>query len=82
MRGTRVWGPLALGTLLAVAAAVPAAAQVAPPAGAIKNVELLANLPEAKDATAINFLTYGKKDRGHGRWDWSGTGSTVTAART
>ena len=52
------------------------AASVAEPPGAIKNVELMANLPEAANATAINFLTYGKKDRGHGRldwiWDWFG----------
>jgi hypothetical protein len=33
--------------------------------GASKNVELLTNLPEVKDATAINFLEYGK-DRGRG----------------
>jgi hypothetical protein len=32
----------------------------APASGASKNVELLDNLPEAKDATAINFLSYGK----------------------
>jgi hypothetical protein len=31
----------------------------APASGASKNVELLDNLPEAKDATAINFLEYG-----------------------
>ena len=36
----------------------------------MKNVQLMANLPEAANATAINFLTYGKKHRGHGRWDW------------
>jgi hypothetical protein len=60
LRGTRVWGPLVLGTLLAAGAAAPAPAQIAPPEGsAIKNVELLANLPEAADATAINFMTYG-----------------------
>ncbi|HEV2875221.1 MAG TPA: hypothetical protein VGW14_08735 [Thermoleophilaceae bacterium] len=34
-----------------------------PAYGASKNVELLDNLPEAKNATAINFLEYGK-DRG------------------
>jgi hypothetical protein len=46
----------ALGALLVFAA---------PAAGASKNVELVDNLPEAKDATAINFLQYeGRK--GHG----------------
>ena len=41
----------------------------APAWGASKNVQLLDNLPEAKDATAINFLEYGKgkKGRGHGK---------------
>jgi hypothetical protein len=33
--------------------------------GASKNVELLDNLPEVKNATAINFLEYGR-DRGRG----------------
>jgi hypothetical protein len=41
----------ALGALLLFAA---------PASGASKNVTLLDNLPEAKDATAINFLEYGK----------------------
>jgi hypothetical protein len=36
-----------------------------PASGASKNVELVANLPEAKNATAINFLQYGKRDRSH-----------------
>ena len=35
----------------------------APASGASKNVKLLDNLPEAKDATAINFLEYGKKGK-------------------
>jgi hypothetical protein len=35
----------------------------APASGASKNVKLLDNLPEAKDATAINFLEYGKGKR-------------------
>ncbi len=40
---------------------VPAAASAAdPPAGAIKNMEFVKNLPEGRQATAINFLTYGK----------------------
>ena len=33
---------------------------VAPALGASKNVELLDNLPGAKHATAINFLSYDK----------------------
>ena len=37
----------------------------APASGASKNVKLLDNLPAAKDATAINFLEYGKKGWGH-----------------
>jgi hypothetical protein len=44
----------ALGALLLFAA---------PASGAAKNVRLLDNLPEAKDATAINFLEYGKGPR-------------------
>jgi hypothetical protein len=61
-----------LGALLAGAAALPATAhaQLPNPPGDMKNVQLMANLPEAANATAINFLTYGKKHRGHGRWDW------------
>ncbi len=39
-----------LGTLLLLLAA--------PAYGASKNVELVDNLPEAKNATALNFLTY------------------------
>ena len=60
MRGRLASG---LGIVCAVACAAPAAASIPQPAGAIKNVELVANLPEAKDATAINFLEY---DRGRG----------------
>ena len=75
MRGKKVLAPLALGVAMAVSAA-PAQAQVAQPAGAIKNMELVGNLPEAAASTAINFMTYGKKDRGKGRsewlWDWFG----------
>jgi hypothetical protein len=48
-----------------VGAAAPASAQLPLPEGsAAKNVELLTNLPEAANATAIDFVTYGKKDRG------------------
>jgi hypothetical protein len=48
------------GLLSLLVLAGPAAAQ-----GASKNVELLDNLDEVKDATAINFLEYGR-DRGRG----------------
>ena len=51
-RCTRAYGA-ALAALLVIAA--PAFG-----ASASKNVELLDNLPEAKNATAINFLSYGK----------------------
>jgi len=44
---------------LGLAFAPPAAAIEQPP-GALKGVELAGNLPEAKFATAINFLVYGK----------------------
>ena len=65
VRGKKVLAPLALGVAMAVAAG-PAQAQVAQPAGAIKNMELVGNLPEAANSTAINFMTYGKKDKGKG----------------
>jgi hypothetical protein len=49
------------GVLAAYGAMVAALLVIAAPAsGASKNVELLDNLPEAKDATAINFMSYGK----------------------
>ena len=52
------------GAALAVcltALAMPAAASAAdPPPGAIKNMEFVKNLPEGRQSTAINFLTYGK----------------------
>jgi hypothetical protein len=48
------------GVLAACGAMVAALLVAAAPAvGASKNVELLDNLPEAKDATAINFMSYG-----------------------
>jgi hypothetical protein len=43
----------------AVVAAAPADAATPPP-GAIKNVEFMKNLPEGRQATAINFMTYGQ----------------------
>lgn len=55
-----------LHTLLAVVLIVSlsgaAAAQTTPemPAGDFENVELVGNIPEVVDSTAINFLTYGK----------------------
>ena len=42
---------------MAVGAAPATAAE--PPPGAIKNLEFIKNLPEGRQATAINFLTYG-----------------------
>ena len=59
MRGKKFWGPMALGVVIAAGAAAPASAQIAQPPGAIKNVELVHNIPEASAATAINFMTYG-----------------------
>jgi hypothetical protein len=46
------------GTALALAAAGALLAFAAPASGASKNVELLDNLPGAKNATAINFMEY------------------------
>ena len=48
----------AKGLVLGVLSALLASA--APALGASKNVELVDNLPEAKDATAINFLDYSR----------------------
>jgi hypothetical protein len=70
VRGKKAFAPLAVGVAMALGATAPAQAQIAQPPGAIKNMELVGNLPEAANATAINFLTYGKKDKGKGRWDW------------
>jgi hypothetical protein len=51
------------GVLAAYGALVAALlVSAAPASGASKNVELLDNLPEAKDATAINFMSYGKNE--------------------
>jgi hypothetical protein len=54
-----------LAALAAITAALgvsaPASAATPPP-GAIKNMKFITNLPEGRQATAINFLTYG-----HGR---------------
>jgi hypothetical protein len=54
-------GPMAI-----LAAAGALALGAAPASGASKNVELLDNLPEAKNATAINFLSYTNAGRGNG----------------
>ena len=56
----------ALGISMLVAAA-PASAKkkdepLPPPPGATKNVEYLDNLPEAANATAINFLEFRERD--------------------
>ena len=46
-------------------AAPAAGADQSQPAGAVKNLKLVDSFPEAKYATAINFLQYAKKgDRG------------------
>ena len=45
------------GPMAALVAAGALALSAAPALGASKNVELLDNLPEAKNATAINFLS-------------------------
>ena len=46
--------------------AFAAPASATPVSGASKNVELVDNLPEAKNATAINFLQYKKRSWGYG----------------
>ena len=50
---------LAFAIAASLAAAAPAAA-IEQPAGAQRNMELKSSFPEAKYATAINFLQYGK----------------------
>ena len=57
------------GKALALAALAALLIFAAPASGASKNVKLVDNLPEAKDATAINFLSYGKKSRHGGSRD-------------
>ena len=52
---------VALGALLL--ARPPRPRQVEQPAGAQKNLKLVSSYPEAKYATAINFLQYGKGQR-------------------
>ena len=61
MRATHV---LAASAAILAFAAAPAAAEPKPqpPQGAIGNVGFVANLPELKRATAINFLQYRKRD--------------------
>ena len=54
------------GMRIAVVTGVTALAFAAPASGASKNVELVDNLPEAKNATAISFLTYTNAGRGNG----------------
>jgi hypothetical protein len=48
--------------VMALIAPVSATRAAEPPAGDIKNVEFVANLPEPTEATAINFMRYGKRD--------------------
>ena len=54
------------GPMSALMAAGALALSAAPALGASKNVELLDNLPEAKNATAINFLSYTNAGQGNG----------------
>jgi len=56
---------VALGALVVTAA--PAAAAPPQPPGAQKNLELVDSFPDAKYATAINFLQYGKGGHGDDR---------------
>jgi len=49
----------ALIALVAACAAAAPAQAAEPPAGAIKNMTFVKNLPEGRQVTAINFLTYG-----------------------
>jgi len=51
-----------LAAVLVVSLGAPGAAQASPvmPEGDFENVELVGNLPELVDSTAINFLTYGR----------------------
>jgi hypothetical protein len=50
----------ALAALTAVLAVAAPASAATPPPGAIKNLEYITTLPEGRQATAINFLTYGQ----------------------
>jgi hypothetical protein len=58
----RTWLRVLLAVILVVGLGVPAAAQtpLPLPEGDFKNVELVGNLPELTESTAINFLKYGK----------------------
>ena len=55
------------GTLATCVLAASLLASAAPAFGASKNVQLVGNLPEAKNATAINFLDYSGRSRGAAR---------------
>ena len=55
------------GTLATCVLAASLVASAAPAFGASKNVQLVGNLPEAKNATAINFLDYSARGRGSAR---------------
>lgn len=57
---------MARGTRCALATGAILLGLAAPSFAASKNVELVGNLPEAKNATAINFLTYGSMGAGNG----------------
>lgn len=53
-------GALALAAIGAALVAAAPASAAEPPPGAIKNMEFITNLPEGRQATAINFMTYGQ----------------------
>src|SRR5687768_10636870 len=59
-------GHMRRGPMAALMVAGALALSAAPASGASKNVELLDNLPEAKNATAINFLRYTNAGQGNG----------------
>ena len=48
--------------VMALIAPITTTRAAEPPAGAIKNVEFVANLPEPTESTAINFMRYGGRD--------------------
>jgi hypothetical protein len=62
------------GALAACGVGASLLAFAGPASGASKNVQLVGNLPEAKNATAINFLDYSGRDRGYARKTKGGGG--------
>ncbi|HVL96883.1 MAG TPA: hypothetical protein VM266_13580 [Solirubrobacteraceae bacterium] len=64
---------MARGSTAVVIAVAGALALASPASAASKNVELVGNVPEAKNATAINFLNYGSMGRGKGAGNAQGS---------